>query len=53
MRSSLIVWLPFLCLPIVSYGQPTAKVEFKNDPANKKVEVHVGGKFFYTEQGFG
>gem|GEM_PF-3215358 len=29
MRSSLIVLLPFICLAIVSYGQPTAKVEWQ------------------------
>lgn len=46
MRLSLFTLLPVMCLAAVSYAQPTNKVQFKNDPANKKVEVHVGGKFF-------
>ncbi len=46
MRISLIVLLPVIVLASLSASAPAPKVQFKNDPANKKVEVSIGGKFF-------
>jgi hypothetical protein len=46
MKLLLIAFLPVICLATGSFAQPAQKVQFRNDPGNRKVEVHIGGKFF-------
>ena len=46
MKIFFLVFIPVLMIVTSAFIPADDKVEFKADPANKKVEVFIGGKFF-------
>ena len=46
MKMFFLVFIPILMIITSAFIPTDDKVEFKSDPANKKVEVFIGGKFF-------